>query len=233
MKEIDYKTQVDSLLLSIHQHVNGPAVNLGINHHASLKLILHWVDYLRQSQLTGHCDNILDGVRATAVEASGCLALGLVRPAIFALRAQIDATLTWLYFKDHSVEWDFLVRTGEGFKSRGEITDYLGKFYDRYQQRFSILNKYRKRTVEQPYRLLSAHIHGQSPMVMPTFQNLSAMVYPEARCEEAVKLQGEVSEYLSDILLSCFGNRWSALPDAIITSIKTRVPSGQQANLFS
>jgi hypothetical protein len=203
-----------------------------VNTSASV-LILHWVDYLKKSQLTGCCDDILDGIRATAVEASGCIALGLIRPAMFALRAQIDATMAWLYFKDHPVEWDFLLRTGEGFKARGEIVEYLVKLVERYSVRFSILNSHRNRTVEQPYRLLSAHIHGQSTLVIPTFQNLAAMVYPEVRCREAVKLQVEVSEYIGDVLLSCFASWWSALPEEIINSVKLRVPAAKQAQLFS
>ncbi len=233
MNASEYKTQVDSLVSSIQGHVSGPAVDLGIQHHSALLLVLHWVDYLKKSQLTGCCDDILDGIRATSVEASGCIALGLVRPAMFALRAQIDATLAWLYFKDHPVEWDFLLRTGEGFKARGEIVDYLVKFVDKYPTRFSVLNSHRSRSVEQPYRLLSAHIHGQSTLVIPTFQNLAAMVYPEERCIEAVKLQAEVSEYISDVLLACFANKWTALPNEIINSAKSRVPASKQAQLFS
>ena len=233
MKKSDYQAQVDALLASIQKHVKSSAVDLGVEHESALSLILYWTDYLKKFELTGCCDDILNGIRATAVEASGCIALGLVRPAVFALRAQIDATMTWLYFKDHPVEWDFLLRTGEGFKSRREIVDYLSALTEKYASRFAILNAHRTRTTEQPYKLLSAHIHGQSSLVIPTFQNLAAMVYPKDRCDEAIKLQGEVSEYISDVLLACFASKWSALPDPILASIKLRVPPGKQAQLFS
>jgi hypothetical protein len=59
------------------------------------------------------------------------------------------------------------------------------------------------------------------------------MVYSKERCLEAVQLQAEVSEYISDVLLACFANRWSALPDEIVNSAKTRVPTSKQASLFS
>ena len=184
------------------------------------------LDYLKKSELTGYCDEILDGIRATAVEASGCIALGLIRPAIFALRAQIDATVAWLYFKDPPKEWDYLIRTGEGFKSRGEIIEFLTKFVDKFGARFSILSAHKLRKVDQPYRLLSAHIHGQSTLVIPTFQKLEAMVYPEKQCKEAISLQLEVSEYVNDIFLSCFASKWPSLPDEIINSAKSRISSG-------
>lgn len=233
MKKSEYQTQVDLLISAIQKHASNAGIDLGIEHHDTLPIVLHWMDYLKQSELTGCCDEILDSLRATAVEASGCISLGLVRPAIFALRAQIDAAVAWLYFKDHPVEWDHLIRTGEGFKSRGEILEFFTKCVDKFSQRFSILSAHKKRTVDQPYRLLSAHIHGQSKQVVPTFKNLEAMVYPENRCKEAVKLQVEVAEYISDIFFAYFGSKWPSLPDEIVKSTKSRVPSAKYAKLFA
>jgi hypothetical protein len=233
VKKPEYQAQVDSLLSAIKKHVAGSGIDLGVEHHTSLLVVLHWIDYLKKSELTGCCDEILDGIRATAVEASGCIALGLIRPAIFALRAQIDATVAWLYFKDHPKEWDFLIRTGDGFKSRSEIVEFLTKFVDKFGSRFSILSAHKLRKVDQPYRLLSAHIHGQSTLVIPTFQKLEAMVYPEKQCKEAVSLQAEVSEYVSDIFLAYFANKWPSLPDEIMKSVRSRVPTEKHAKLFS
>jgi hypothetical protein len=228
----EYQTQIDKLLSAIQKRSLGGAA-LGVEHHKALLIVLHWVDYLRETELTGYCDQILDGVRATAVEASGCIALGLVRPAIFALRAQIDATVAWLYFKDHPIEWEFLLRTGEGFKSRSEAIDYCSQFVDKFSTRFSILSSHKKRQVDQPYKLLSAHIHGQSTMVIPTFQTLDAMVYPEKQCREAVSLQMEVSEYIGDIFMAYFASKWPSLPEEILKSVKSRLPSDKQAKLFA
>ncbi|WP_459592456.1 hypothetical protein [Bradyrhizobium diazoefficiens] len=233
MSAPDYQPQVDALVAAIQGHVSGPAVDLGLQHHSAILPVLHWVDYLKKSQLTGCCDDILDGVRATLVEASGCIALGLIRPALFALRAQIDAALAWLYFKDHPIEWEHLLRTGDGFKARLEVIEYLGRFIERYLARFAVLNSHRTRTVEQPYRVLSAHIHGQSSLVLPTFQNLAAMVYPEQRCAEAITLQSDVAEYINDIFLACYAGRWSSLPDEIVNAAKSRIPAPKQAQLFS
>ena len=233
MKKSDYQKQIDSLLTEIQKHVAGAGVDLGVEHHNALHLILHWVDYLKKSELTGCCDDLLDGIRATAVEASGCIALGLVRPAIFALRAQIDATVAWLYFKDHPVEWEHLVTTGEGFKSRSEIIEFLTKFVGKFGSRFAILSSHKKRKIDQPYKLLSAHIHGQSSLVIPTFQNLKSMVYPEKQCREAIQLQTEVSEYVTDLFLAYYASKWPSLSPEIMNSIKARMPAERQAKLLS
>jgi hypothetical protein len=76
-------------------------------------------------------------------------------------------------------------------------------------------------------------IHGQSTLVIPTFQKLDAMVYPQKQCKEAVSLQVEVSEYVNDIFLAYFANKWPSLPDEILKSVKSRVPSEKHAKLFS
>jgi hypothetical protein len=233
LKKAVYQKQVDSLLSAIQTHVMKTGIDLGIEHHTALATTLHWIDYLKTSELTGCCDDVLDGLRATAVEASGCIALGLIRPALFALRAQIDATVAWLYFKDHPLEWDFLLRTGDGFKSRSETIEFFNRYVERFATRFQILAASRTREVEQPYKLLSAHIHGQSVLVIPTFQNLAAMVYSKEHCEQAVKLQTEVAEYINDILLAYFASKWPSLPDNILLAAKSRVPSDKHAALFS
>ncbi|MCK1283443.1 hypothetical protein IVB41_05775 [Bradyrhizobium sp. 44] len=233
MSKAAYQPQVDKLLAAIGAHVNSAGVKLGVAHHDAISPILHWIDYLKGSELTGCCDDMLDGIRATAVEASGCIALGLIRPALFALRAQIDATIAWLFFKDHPIEWEFLLRTGDGFKSRNETIEFFGRYVERFTARFQILTAHRTRSVEQPYRLLSAHIHGQSALVVPTFQNLAAMVYPKGQCEEAIKIQADVVEYIGDIFLSYYASKWPALPDSILSAAKARVPNEKHSSLFS
>ncbi|HZT35970.1 MAG TPA: hypothetical protein VFA15_08615 [Nitrososphaera sp.] len=161
--------------------------------------LLLWLDYLEKSEATGCCNEILSGVRAAAVEATGGIALGLVRLAIFAMRSQIDLAVAWLFFKDHPVEWAHVLRTGEQFKLKKEIFSYLTDYQDRFSERLAMLERHRIRAVADPYRLLSAHIHGQSPLVIPTFSKLDALIYSEKRCAEAIKLQEEVAEYIGDI----------------------------------
>ena len=70
-------------------------------------------------------------------------------------------------------------------------------------------------------------------MVIPKFLKLEAMVYPEKRCKEAIKILEEVAEYISDIYTAYFGSKWASLPDKIVASVKARVPADKQPTLFS
>lgn len=58
------------------------------------------------------------------------------------------------------------------------------------------------------------------------------MVYPEKQCKEAVSLQTEVSEYVSDIFLAYFASKWPSLPDEIVKPMKLRIPAEKHAKLF-
>jgi hypothetical protein len=78
-------------------------------------LLLLWIPYLNL-QKTGTADELLDGALSSLREVAACSGLGLVRPALLAMRTEIDLMLSWLYFKDHHVEWHYVNATGDGFK---------------------------------------------------------------------------------------------------------------------
>jgi hypothetical protein len=68
---------------------------------------------------------------------------------------------------------------------------------------------------------------------MPNFTKLEALIYSEKRCAEALQMQREVSEYISDMFLAYFGDKWASLPGKIVSAAKSRVPADKQPILFS
>ena len=86
------------------------------------RLFLEWVPYLNNKK-TGVADELLDGAVSSLREVAACASLGLVRPALLAMRTEIDLILSWLYFKDHIVEWDSVNLSGEGFKLKKEVLE--------------------------------------------------------------------------------------------------------------
>lgn len=192
-------------------------------------LLLEWLNYVNISQRTGVANTLLDGASSSVREAAACLALGLVRPAMFALRTQIDLILAWLYFKDHPMEWQLVNERGEGFKLKREILDYLGEHYKGFAARFAVLKEVAQRSTDDPYRLLSAHIHAQSNPVLPIADDLADVVYDEAFCTECTVLAREACEFMNDLLVSVYASKWTALPDVVKKSIDVRLASGKKA----
>ncbi|MBX9459380.1 MAG: hypothetical protein KL863_26885 [Rhizobium sp.] len=203
-------------------------MDIAVSTHDAINPLVEWLDYLEASEKTSTADEFLTGLRASLMESLGCLAAGLVRPAIFSMRSQIDISLGWLYFRDHPVEWRRVARTGDGFKLKGDAMAYLDENIPNFKSRFAVLTKTKKRTEEDPYRLLSAYVHGQSPATLPKYGGLSDLVWTSKLCEDGVKLQFEVGEYVSDIFVAYFAGKWASLPANRVAAVQAR--AGQEAS---
>ena len=192
-------------------------------HEKAAELSVAWLGYLRNSQRSGTADELLDGFHAALIETAGCLAIGLVRPALFSMRAQVDILLAWIYYRDHRVEWEHVELTGEKYHLVSEVLKYLRVYNTRFQERLKLLRSKRVRGEEDPYRLLSAHVHSQNTATLPPLVGIGELVQPVARCRDCVALQEGISEYLSDVLVCRFVAQWADLPNCVTRSIAKRV----------
>lgn len=186
-------------------------------------MLLHWLRYIIDSQRTGVANSLIEGVICSLKEAAACAAIGFVRPALFAMRAQIDLALGWLYFKDHPVEWKTVNERANHFKLKKDILEYLSIHYPGFDVRFRLLTEVKTRQSDDPYRLLSAHVHAQSALVLPQADSLSDVVKAKALTLECPALVKETSEYLSDILISVYADKWAAIPESVQQNIQSRL----------
>ena len=228
----DFRHQTDDLAGTVAVHVKANRDEFCKRVSEEANCLLAWLEYLRTSEATGAADALLNGVQGAIIETAGCLTLGLVRPALSSLRLQVDMTLSWLYFKDHPVEWGHLRDTGRGFQSKSDVWSYVSEHYPQFKTRFVELERVKSRREADPYRLLSAHIHGQTDFTAPTVGPLSGLVAERRLCDECVELQGEVSEYLSDVLLSAYGDEWASLPSCAREQIERRLNPKQKTKFF-
>ena len=226
------QTDLAELAQLASSNCDGRGVHIVSAGEAACKLLRLWLNYLEGIQTTGTADCLLTGAASAAREGLACVALGLVRPALNSLRLEIDLSLAWLYFKDHLVEWRRVQETGDGFKAKAEALKYLADSVKGYQARFGILRDCRTRKVDDPYRLLSAHIHGQNEAVLPQVQKPKDIIASAQAQEEFVQLQFECSEYINDIFWSVFANRWASLPNPLMTDLVSRFKSPDQRVSF-
>ena len=208
---------------SVASHIRKEGCHILSSHERAAHLSSAWLGYLRGAQTNGTADELLNGFHAALLETAGCLAIGLVRPAVFSMRAQVDILFAWIYFKDHPIEWRYVELTGERYHLVSEVLKYLRTYDTGFQKRLSLLRGLRTRGEEDPYRLLSAHVHSQNSATLPPLVGIEKLVQPKDRCLECVALQEEISEYLSDVLASCFATQWTDLPKSVTESIKSRL----------
>ena len=229
----DIRDNVATLVAAASQH----GKDIGVGHcqdiEAEADVLLKWLNHLRGSETTGVADTLLDGAQGAIVETIGCLALGLVRPALSSLRSEIDMILGWLYFKDHKIEWNNLRDTGRGFQTKAQVLSYVGNHWPKFQTRFKLLEQQKTRKEDDPYRLLSAHIHGQTDFTAPKVGPPVDLVADVSLCAECVALQGDIAEYVGDVLLAIYGDKWASLPDPVMAGLKKRLSAKQRKAFFA
>jgi hypothetical protein len=197
------------------------------------EILLTWISRMNIYFKTGIADELLLAVASSIRESAAFAAIGAVRPCLFSLRAQTDLLLSWLYFKDHPVEYETLRRTGDGFVLKKEALKYFSDNFSHFSVKFSALAQVTLRQEADPYRLLSAHIHSQSPFVIASTQNLRDVIRPITMVKECAKIQYDVSEYLGDILFSSEICSYTSLPENLRSHYTARAKTpGQRKVIF-
>jgi hypothetical protein len=215
--------QVDKLLASVTAHSSKSKGKYLADCISATSLLLTWISHLRTSISREVCDRLLDAAQATAIEAAGCVSLGLVRPAIFSIRSQLELILAWIYFNDHPVEWRQVENIREDYPMRASNLKYMRSYSARFQERFALLAKSKVRKNEDPYGLLSIHVHSTAVAAAPAIGDLASLVKPNNICEECIELQKEVAEYLTDVLAAWYAGHWHDFPDEIKAHLKKRL----------
>src|SRR5216683_5058295 len=160
--------QVEDLWNCVNSHVQANQGTYLESTVGATNILRHWLAHLRTSISTKTADRLLDAAQGTIIEVAGCLSLGLVRPALFSMRVQLELTLAWIFFNDHPVEWRFAEKRSENYPMRAEILRYFARNSNRFPERFNLLTKRKKRKNEDPYGILSVHVHSLSGLSAPS-----------------------------------------------------------------
>jgi hypothetical protein len=226
------KSQLAELIAAVTKSAQTYGLDVLSNGETAAAPLIEWLSYIQSSLLTGTADCLVEGVASAIREALACDALGLVRPAVGSLRLEVDLCLAWLYFKDHPVEWTRVQQTGEGFKLKSELLKYLAETCKGFPQRMAILTSCKTRQVDDPYRLLSGHIHGQTEAALPNVVRARDIVASDKLQADLIEMQRECSEYVSDVLWSTFVRRWAAIPKSLRGVIMSRFKSAKDQAAF-
>lgn len=229
---MNHKAQVEALILAVNDFSSANGEKLVRRSEEAAKLLLLWLELLKKYCLTGVADVLLEASAAAVREAAALLAIGAVRPCLFSLRAQIDLVLGWVFFKDHRVEYDLVNRTGDGFKLKRDILRYFTDSFPSYGEKIGLLGQIKTRKEVDPYRLLSAHIHAQSPYVVPAVNDLRDVIYVSGLAEDCIDIQLDVAEFLSDHLFAIGLVNYVSLTSDIVNSIKARTSNASQKSIL-
>lgn len=219
--------QVESLLKSIIEYTGKYKGTAAKSVQDDTLLLMIWLDHIRKNISNKHCDRLLDHIRCAVVESAGCISLGLVRPAIFSMRTQIELGAAWIYYNDHPIEWVDVEINIDRYPMRSFFMKYLNDLGGNFSDRMKILMKHRARSKEDLYGLLSVHVHSTSKFAAPIVNDLASLVQKNALCLECVQLQKDVAEYLFDLFSSWYADRWHDYPNEVKDAISQRLSRPQ------
>lgn len=225
--------ELDALRATVNATLTEHGEALALTSADSISDLLLWIQYFRMVAPNETAIELLFGARAAAGEFVAYSAMGLGRAAISAIRSEIDLLLGYTFFKDHSAEWKRVTRTGDGFMMRSQIEKYHEDAYQGFASRRAIIERSSGLSLQKTYRILSAHIHGQSPLTLPKFGKVSQVVSPDLPfLESVISLQGQAVESLSNYLVALYARNWPELPEAIVQNAARALDPKQRPAFF-
>ena len=171
----DAEAQVRALISRVSAQGEETGVELAIAMDQAASEIRLWLNYFEMTTEKPEGPELLRGARAAVIEAIGYCALGLGRAAVSAIRTQVDLLLGHTYFREHHREWNQIQQTGNGFRLFGDIVKYHTEIDPTFSARLVAAEKATGNPHRGVYRLLSAHVHGQSLHTLPTASDLSTI----------------------------------------------------------
>lgn len=227
-----FEKELASLIAKVSTVATGTGVDTCKSMQVAVDPILDWIGYIGQSRLTGTADHFIAGLHSLMLESVCAASVGLYRSCLLSQRGQIDVALSWLFFKDHPVEWQRVLRENEGYRLKKDVFAYLVDYHPNFRSRFGILLEAKARTEAEPYRVLSAHLHSIGLNTVPAVKKFSDIVWEEVASTDCVVIQAGVAEYIEDIFLSVFGSEWASLPSPIIERVSSRLDAEKSAKIF-
>ena len=177
--------------------------------------------------------DLLNGTQAAALETVAYAYLGLGRAAITAIRLQIELLLGYTYFKDHPVEWDKVRRTGDGFVLFSAVENYHKEMDRTLAARLGMIDQKAPPNLRRIYRILSAHVHGQSPYTLPKAGPLESTVLGADLMTSIVEMQQQSMDALSCFLVAVYAGQWPQLPPKFVSRVSQALTPKQRRVFFT
>jgi len=229
----EVEIQVAALAAAIEGHKAAFGLTAAEGLTEALGEVAMWISHFRASASSRVGRELLDGAQAAAYETVSYAYLGLGRAAIAAMRQQIELLLGYSYFKDHPIEWDRVRRTGDGFIMFSAVEAYYKDLDGGLASRLAAIESRASPTLKQMYRILSAHVHGQSPFTVPKSADLSSIVLHQELVGSLIDLQRATSNALSCYLVAVHARQWPDLPVEIVRRVSELLTARQRPSFFA
>jgi hypothetical protein len=167
---------------------------------------------------------LLAGAKVALLETGTAWAIGSNRGAASSLRAYIESSFAWLYYKDHPVELKaVLVRQMDMLLPKA-IQSYLGNVDHGFERSYSNLVKRKRRTNEYFYTDVSQFVHAHPSITLGSVDVESAAV-SVPRDDSFLVLSQMADEFISDNYLAMYRASWGDVPTSVQSNAQSRMGS--------
>lgn len=99
----------------------------------------------------------------------------------------------------------------------------------KFGERLTTVEQFPCRGLRELYRILSAHIHGQSKYTIPKAVAMTDLLSKKAFLVSVIELQQRTSESLSDFLVALYAPDWANLPKNAVARVRQFLTDKQQS----
>lgn len=191
---------------------------------AAMDQATHWIQRDWQLYQANPAHLLLTGVKVSFLESATAWAIGSNRGAAASLRAAVENAFAWLYYKDHPVELKAVKDRRADMLLPKAVQSYLKAVDGGYEASYEILKKTKSRPNEYFYSDLSQYVHAHPNFsVIDTIENT---VVSSPRDASFLGICAATSEFISDNYLAAYRASWGDFPNAVQTSIASRLGTG-------
>jgi hypothetical protein len=224
--------QTQELLMACDQRARTDGIMLAEQVLLQSHEILDWLAWLREERYDAAVGEMLGGIRSSLLEVCSYVSVGLARSAILSMRTGIDLVLAYSYFSDHPAEWRHVNATGDGFMLKKDIEAFHQKYTSGYGRRGGVLTQAFGSRLGDSYRILSAHIHGQSTFTISNAGKFVDLVFNSEFMKSIVELHAIATVGMCDFLVSVYGHDPMAIPLSSRYRLQNTLTKGQYQSMF-
>lgn len=164
---------------------------------------------------------LLNGTKLSLLEAGTAWAVGSNRGAAASLRVSIENAMSWLYYKDHPVEFGAVTDRRLDLMLPKAVQQYLKSVDGGFESAYEMLKKTKSRNSEYYYTDISQFVHAH-----PRFANVSdietaAISYP--RDPSFLSICAQADEFISDNYLAFYRLSWGDFPALLQDHLSLRL----------
>lgn len=178
---------------------------------AALARLAVWAKQLEQIDQGNPAITFVREAQVESYHAVQLVSLGLYKPAAAAMRAMVECSLYYTYFRSHGVELQTLVRDSDYYLDKGGVVQFHREHTVGFRAKEQALGVLQR--LDAWYSRVSGIVHGQIPGKWVTSKGLADVTPNEGIAMQAVAEFVEAERIVHEVLLVTIEpDSWHSFP---------------------